>query len=611
MYAAEFDQFYPEDFLMYQAIKKFSSLLLLTMAVITITAVAEEDLGRLATDVSYTWGVRLPMRDGPELNATLYRPLEPLGKLPTIVTITPYISDRYHPDAQYFARHGYAFLVVDTRGRGNSEGVFSPMREEDGLDGHDVVEWVARQSWSNGKVAMRGGSYGGFNQWATARHFPAHLTTIVPIASAFPGVDYPMNFNIPYPYTIQWSTFTSGLTGNGRTFGDSAFWNRKYRSYHTSGMAFADLDELIGNTSSSFDEWLRHPTQDEYWSAATPGNEDFDNFDLPILTISSYYDADQPGAMEYYHRHMKYGTAEGKAKHFLLLGPWDHSGTRLPRQTVGGLTFGEAMMFDAFALDKAWYDWTMGDGERPAFLQDRVTYFVAGGNQWKSAPSLEDIADDERVFHLSSNGSAANVFNSGMLLEAGPGSVAADFDSYIYDPLDTRKVENEPADDYIIDQTEVVNTNGDGLIYHSPPFSEAAEITGFIRFEAWFELDVPDTDINVTLYEIRSDGSSIALTGEMQRARYRQSLEQESLVKPGEVNLYNFHRFYFISRRVAKGSRLRLFIRPGNSLTQQRNYNSGKAVSFETSADARTATVKLHHNQRYPSKLILPVVTSE
>ena len=63
------------------------------------------------------------------------------------------------------------------------------------------------------------------------------------------------------------------------------------------------------------------------------GNEDFDKFDLPILTIIGYYERDQPGAMEYYRRHMKYGTAEVKAKHFLLLGPWDHSGTHIYRQT--------------------------------------------------------------------------------------------------------------------------------------------------------------------------------------------------------------------------------------------------------------------------------------
>ncbi|MDX1572367.1 MAG: hypothetical protein R3200_17935, partial [Xanthomonadales bacterium] len=90
---------------------------------------------------------------------------------------------------------------------------------------------------------------------------------------------------------------------------------------------------------------------------------------------------DQPGAMEYYHRHMRWGSEDGKANHYLVLGPWNHSGTRFPVQEFGGLSFGDAMMFDAFQLDRDWYRWTMGDGERPDFLKDRVTYFVAGANE--------------------------------------------------------------------------------------------------------------------------------------------------------------------------------------------------------------------------------------
>ena len=54
----------------------------------------------------------------------------------------------------YFARHGYVFVLVDTRGRGSSGGTFDPFAQE-ARDGYDLVEWLGRQSWSNGKVAMR------------------------------------------------------------------------------------------------------------------------------------------------------------------------------------------------------------------------------------------------------------------------------------------------------------------------------------------------------------------------------------------------------------------------------------------------------------------------
>ncbi|MFH1110627.1 MAG: CocE/NonD family hydrolase [Planctomycetota bacterium] len=121
------------------------------------------------------------MRDGITFNATVYKPVDMQEPLPVIFTMTPYIADNYHDRAMYFSRHGYVFALVDVRGRGNSGGEFKPYAN-DVRDGHDAVEWLAQQSWCNGKVAMWGGSYAGFNQWVTLKESPPHLMTIVPAA---------------------------------------------------------------------------------------------------------------------------------------------------------------------------------------------------------------------------------------------------------------------------------------------------------------------------------------------------------------------------------------------------------------------------------------------
>ncbi|MGA9908104.1 MAG: CocE/NonD family hydrolase, partial [Candidatus Sulfotelmatobacter sp.] len=68
--------------------------------------------------VDLTWGVKIPMRDGVKLNATVYRPKDQKEGLPVIFELTPYISDNYHSRAYYFAQHGYVFALVDVRGRG-------------------------------------------------------------------------------------------------------------------------------------------------------------------------------------------------------------------------------------------------------------------------------------------------------------------------------------------------------------------------------------------------------------------------------------------------------------------------------------------------------------
>src|SRR5262249_6359845 len=113
------------------------------------------------------------MRDMVELNATLYVPKTPEGsapKTPVIFTLTPYISDTYHARGAYFASHGYTFALVDVRGRGNSGGEFEPFANEP-RDGHDVVEWLAKQPFCDGKVAMWGGSYAGSINGRPRRNF--------------------------------------------------------------------------------------------------------------------------------------------------------------------------------------------------------------------------------------------------------------------------------------------------------------------------------------------------------------------------------------------------------------------------------------------------------
>src|SRR5260370_1112021 len=112
-----------------------------------------------ATDYDIRWGVKIPMRDKVELNATLYLPKTPDGsapKTPVVFTLTPYISDSYHPRAAYFASHGYVFALVDVRGRGNSGGEFEPFAQEP-HDGHDVVEWLAQPPSCHRKVGVSGG----------------------------------------------------------------------------------------------------------------------------------------------------------------------------------------------------------------------------------------------------------------------------------------------------------------------------------------------------------------------------------------------------------------------------------------------------------------------
>ena len=563
--------------------------------------------------VDFQWGVKIPLRDGVQLNATLYRPQGQKDALPCVFTLTPYIAQSYHERGMYFAGHGYVFVTIDVRGRGNSQGEFTPLLQE-AKDGHDIVEWLAQQKYCNGKVTMWGGSYAGYDQWATAKEFPPHLTTIVPVASPFAGVDFPRRNNIAFPYDMQWLTFTSGHTGQEKIFDDGGFWIAKFKQFYLDHRAFKDLDALIGNPSPIFQAWMSHPAVDAYWDQYNPTTEQFAKIDLPILTITGQYDGDQPGALTFYREHMAHASAHAKAQHYLVIGPWDHPGTRTPRAEVAGLKFGPASLLDMNKLHKDWYNWTMKSDSKPEFLKNRVAYYVLGigAEDWRYAESLDAVAAEARPLYLTSqDGHANDVFASGSLNSAKlTGSEKPD--RYVYDPLDTSsaKVDAVEMPNMLTDQRWILQQSGKYLIYHTAPFEKDVDIAGFFKLSAYIALDQPDTDFHVSVFEIQPDGTNVFLTDDMLRARYRGGDRAARPVPKGAIERYDFNRFTFAARRMQAGSRLRLVIAPMNSLYSEKNYNSGGVIADETGKDARTVKVSLYHDAQHPSTLFVPIAVA-
>lgn len=563
----------------------------------------------VSAPVDVRWNVRVPMRDGVHLDATVYAPRDQKTPAPCIFTLTPYMADTNHERGMYFAAQGLPFLTIDDRGRGNSEGAFHHYRP-DARDGYDIVEWLAAQPYCNGKVGMWGGSYSGYNQWAVAKEAPPHLATIVPAAAVYPGLDFPFRGSIYYPFAMQWITMTSGRTARTSVFGDRAFWTEKNREWFEGGLPFSALDAVVGNPSPVFQEWLRHPHPDAYWDALTPTTAQYGRIRHPVLTITGSYDADQQGALAYYRQHVSHATPEARDRHYLVIGPWDHQGTRTPSAEFGGLKLSEASLVDLPKLHVDWYRWTMQDGPKPEFLRALVAYYVIGAERWRYASSLQAITATRRPYFLQSDGSASDVFASGTM--SASGSARGQPDRYLYDPRDIGSDrDSSPVWDYLLDQRTIYQSAGKQLVYHTAPFDADTELSGFFKLDAWLSIDQPDTDFGVSVYEIAQDGSSMLLTSDQIRARYRENERAPKLVRTTEPLLYTFDRFTFISRQIRKGSRLRLVIAPINSMYSEKNYNSGKSVSSESVQDARTVRVTLYHDEAHPSSLYVPIAQAQ
>jgi putative CocE/NonD family hydrolase len=273
---------------------------------------------------------------------------------------------------------------------------------------------------------------------------------------------------------------------------------------------------------------------------------------------------------------------------------------------VGGLTFGPASLVDLLQLHLGWYAWTMQGGPKPEFLKKNVAYYVMQADKWRYADTLEQVTAESRPYNLSSIANAADVLTSGSL-GAEPSSGAPD--QYIYDPHDrgVAAIEDEIDPASLTDQSLVYARPGKLLVYHSAPFDKDTEVSGFFKLSAWIAIDQPDTDFAVSVYEIRKDGSSILLTKDLQRARYREGPREAQTITTRKPLLYVFKGFTFTSRRIESGSRLRLVIAPVNSIYSQKNYNSGKDVSAESMKDAQVVVVTLYHDRTHPSTLFVPI----
>src|SRR5206468_4480811 len=261
----------------------------------------------------------------------------------------------------------------------------------------------------------------------------------------------------------------------------------------------------------NFQRILKHPMADAYYDAMLPTREQFQKITLPVLTITGQYDGDELGALAYYRDHLANASSEARAKDFLIIGPWDHAGTRTPTDGVAGVKFGAGAILDLNDLDRQWYDWTMKGRSKPAFLKNQVAYYLlAPGNsgangEWKYADNFQTLVANPKTLYLDSkNGDANGVFRSGGLNEKQSNSGV---DTFLYNPMDIQRGENVEGTDpkektAAIDQTFALSIGKDGLVYHTDPLPNETPMIGCPALTLWISVDTPDVDLSADLYEI-------------------------------------------------------------------------------------------------------------
>ena len=517
--------------------------------------------------------ILIPTKTGVAISAIIVRKKSNTKPLPAVLFYTTYYQDA--SDAIFgkkSADRDYVGVVAYTRGVKTDLRNYKPF-ENEGKDIYDIIDWISKQKWCNGSVAMFSGSYTGFSQWATVKNIHPALKTIVPQVAVMPGFDFPMENNVPLTHILSWS--------NDNIYKLKQLPRSLPFDYFNNGTAYNKLDSLSGIENPIFQNWLSHPAYDKYWQKMVPSPAEYAKINIPILTTTGYYDGSQIGAIQYFKLHTKYNK---KATHYFVIGPYDHfGGQRRPAKNLMGYNIDSVANISMEKLAYDWLDYILKGKKKPEILKDKVNYQVMGTNEWRHAASLQQTNNDSLTFYLD-HMALTNVKPK-----------KRGFEKQVVDFKDRENQNNYYTPQIIFDTLDASN----GLVFTTMPFTKEFSINGSFTGNLFATINKKDMDISLALYELKPDGKYFFLTRYIGRASFAKNNTTRQLLKPNQKERIPFENTRFISKQISKGSRFVILLNINKHPFEIINYGSGKPVSEETINDARQPLQVKWHNDSF------------
>jgi hypothetical protein len=541
---------------------------------------AQDDARRYAIQKD----VLVAMPDGGSVCALIARPLGG-AKLPALLQFTIYNDPAILlGEARRAASNDYIGVMGLVRGKGCSPGEIVPY-EHDGADAAALVDWIAAQPWSDGKVGMYGGSYSGSTPWGAAKHQPKALKSIMVGAPVGPGIDVPMEGNVFWNFVYPWPFYaTTNKTLNNEVYFDRARWAKLDHDWYVSGRPYRDLDKIDGTPNPIFDRWISHPAYDGYWQSMIPYKEEFSRISIPVLLTAGYYFGGPGAAVYYLSQHLKYRP---DAEDYLIIGPYEHfmaqRGTANAEGDVdalAGYTLDSAAKIDLVEVRYRWFDYTLKGAAKPAILADKINYEVTGANVWRHAASLGAMATQSARYFLSADPAVSSDHAYRLSTAATGGTIPL-----IVDLADRRDVDAQTPGGGVQDKSL---DSSNGLVFLSQPLAEPTEMSGLFSGHLEFIANKSDFDFQVQLFELSPAGDYFQLAPYWSRASYVQDLTHRHLLVAGKRQSLDFRSVRLMSRQLAAGSRLVAVLSVIREPGREINYGTGKEVTGESIADAKT-----------------------
>lgn len=583
----------------------------------------------------------ITVRDGTTLSAhiALPGPVEQ-GPYPTVVEYSGYApSNPGDPTfAQVYTSLGFAYVGVNVRGTGCSGGSYQYFEPVQSTDGYDVVEAVAAQPWvKGGTVGMVGISYPGISQLFVAQTQPPHLAAITPLSvfddsyrsTLYPGGILNTGFAVSWiserlteakPFGQEW---TRQRADEGDT---TCAENQRLRLQNPDSLAAIEAapyyDPALGDpvNPSLFVDRITVPVflagawQDEQTGGRFPALLDrFTGTDRLFATMTNGLHTESLVSLSIVPRYVQFlqlyvGKTVPDLTTARLVAPvlvgaiTGTPGLQLPAADLPGSTYEEALAaFEAQPRVRVLFEEGAADGQPPASPIARFEQSFASWPPPEATATSWYLGPDGA---LSADAPTVGAGDPGTVTSyrSDPDAVPATF----YEGDGSAIWRADVTYDWREPPAETVAS------WSSAPLAGDTVVVGPGSMDLWLRSSATDTDLEVTISEVRPDGTEVYVQSGWLRASQRgldeeastalrpvhTQLEADSAPLPaGELTPVRVELFPF-AHAFRAGSRLRVTVdAPGGN----------RAVwVFETIADGETNEIA--HDGDHPSRLVVPVV---
>ncbi len=519
----------------------------------------------------------VPMADGTRLAITWYTPQQgPVARsFPVLLWYMPGHRESIDPrsgeirpgmdaaELDFFTSRGYVVAVAEMRGSGASFGHRAIDRgPQIGRDGRDVVDWIARQPWSNGRVGMIGASFQGFSQFATAAERPAALRAIFPeiagfddytslyhpggilnlaigrVAYAAMGADDRNEFD-PDARPPRWPSLpVADEDGDGQLADEIPVY--RGRSFLDAPPTYADgaarqglfhraTQEHAANGILTYERIRQAPYRDSVLDATGIRYRDLDpGLRADRIAAAGIAVYNRGGWFDYHARDTTqwFGTLFGHAPTRLMMAPTAHASLpRRPQDNAYLAHFGDARTGNDLVLaEKLRFFDRYVRGMRNGFEREPPVLIYVVGRGWRR----EDEWPLKRERRLVLSADAA-----GRLVEGRP---QAGTDDWRVDPLANSLSQGANRWNYGIAGAKAPMSLDAGrarrMEYTTAPLEKDREVTGHPLVKLELSANVPSTDVYAYLEDVAPDGTSLLVSEGQLRADYHRLKPAQDIADP-------------------------------------------------------------------------------